>query len=76
MTSALTLRLPEETHQRLKALSKERGVSINALVNEAAVKLVMEQDALSFYRQCVDYAQGREQRALELLAKATGSSAE
>lgn len=54
MTSVLTLRLPEETHQRLKALSKERGVSINALVNEAALKLVIEQDALSFYRQCVD----------------------
>jgi hypothetical protein len=35
--STLTVRLPNDTHQRLRLLAKERGLSLNKLMEELLV---------------------------------------
>lgn len=40
--SALTIRLPDDKHERLKALSKRRGTSVNRLIDEMATLLLAE----------------------------------
>ena len=42
--SVLTIRLPEDQHQRLKALAAHRGVSMNKLIEELATRAVAEFD--------------------------------
>ena len=43
--SALTLRLPDDRHDRLRALAKSRGTTVNRLLDEAATLLISEFDA-------------------------------
>ena len=38
--SALTLRLPDDKHARLRALAKSRGTTVNRLMDEAATLLI------------------------------------
>ena len=40
--SALTIRLPDDKYQRLKALSRHRGTSMNRLMDEMATLLLAE----------------------------------
>jgi predicted DNA-binding ribbon-helix-helix protein len=42
--SVLTIRLPEDQHQRLKALAAHRGVSMSKLIEELATRAVAEFD--------------------------------
>lgn len=42
--SVLTIRLPDDQHERLKALAAHRGVSMNKLVEELATRAVAEFD--------------------------------
>jgi predicted transcriptional regulator len=42
--SVLTIRLPDDQHERLKALAAHRGVSMNKLVDELATRAVAEFD--------------------------------
>jgi len=37
--SALTLRLPDDKHERLRALAQSRGTSVNRLLDKAAKSL-------------------------------------
>jgi len=39
--SAITLRLPDDKHQRLKILSEQRGISINQILNEMTTLLIL-----------------------------------
>ena len=48
--TALTLRIAEDKHRRLKALARQRGVSINYLLDEAATLLLTEFDAETRFR--------------------------
>ena len=43
--SALTLRLPNENHARLKSLARRRGTSVNRLMEEMATVMITEADA-------------------------------
>jgi hypothetical protein len=43
--SALTVRLPDEKHERLKRLARERGTTVNGLIDEMATILLAAHDA-------------------------------
>ena len=43
--SALTLRLPDDKHNRLKTLARQRGTSVNRLMEEMATLMLAEFDA-------------------------------
>ena len=47
--SALTLRLPDDKHARLRALAKSRGTTVNRLPDEAAPLLCSQFAAWLFY---------------------------
>lgn len=68
--TALTLRLPEDKHRRLKALASQRGVSINCLLDEATTLLLVEFDAETRFRLRAMRGQGQTERGLALLHQA------
>lgn len=70
--SALSFRLPDTKHQRLKELAKRKGVSINYLLEEATTLMLAEFDLKTQFEIRASCGQGKEQRGLELLAKAKG----
>jgi predicted DNA-binding protein len=43
--STLTIRLPDDQHERLKALASARGTSLNKLFEEFSTKALAEFDA-------------------------------
>lgn len=65
--AALTTRLPDTKHQRLKAFARTRGVSLNKLVEEWATVALAQVDAESRYR--LRAARGRPEAGLALLDK-------
>ena len=72
--SALTVRLSDDKHQRLKALARSRGTTLNRLIDEMATQMLTEHDAELRFQLRAARGAGQEQRALELLNKATQSS--
>lgn len=70
--SALTLRLPDDKHDRLRALAKSRGTTVNRLLDEAATLMISEFDAETRFRLRASRGAGQTDRALALLAKAEG----
>ena len=48
--SAITLRLPDDKHQRLKVLSEQRGIIINPILNEMTTLLLADFDAETRFR--------------------------
>jgi predicted transcriptional regulator len=43
--STLTIRLPDDKHERLKALAEARNVSVNKLIDELATVALANHDA-------------------------------
>jgi predicted transcriptional regulator len=43
--SALTLRLPDDKHQRLRALAKSRNTTVNRLMDEMTTLMLVDYDA-------------------------------
>lgn len=74
--SALTIRLPEDKYERLKELSKRRGMSVNRLIDEMATLLLAEFDAEARFALRAQRGRGKAQRGLQLLNKAKGATAE
>ena len=72
--SAITLRLPDDKHQRLKILADQRGMSINQLLNEMATLLLADFDAETRLRLRVERVLFKTYRGLELLRKAMGTA--
>lgn len=70
--SALTLRLPDDKHERLRALAQSRGTSVNRLLDEVTTLLLAEYDAETRFRLRVERGAGKAKRGLELLDKAAG----
>lgn len=70
--SALTVRLPDEKHLRLKALAKDRGTSVNRLIEEMATVMLAEFDAETRFRVRAGRGSGRSAEGLRLLEKAGG----
>ena len=46
----MTIRLPDEQHNRLKTLATRRGVSLNKLMEEFAIRILTETDAETRFR--------------------------
>ena len=70
--TALTVRLPEEKHRRLKALAKSRGTPLNRLIDEMTTLMLVEFDAETRFRLRAKRGSGKVERGLALLDKASG----
>ena len=67
--SALTLRLPDDKHARLKALARRRGTSVNRLMEEMATVMIAEADAEARFETRAARGRGKAPRGLALLRK-------
>ncbi len=65
--ATLTIRIPDEKHNRLKALAKHRHVSVNRLIDELSTQALAEFDSEVRFRTFA--ASGDPSRGLELLDK-------
>jgi hypothetical protein len=70
--TAITVRLPDEKHRRLKALAKTRGTPLNRLIDEMTTLMLAEFDAETRFNVRAARGAGRLERGLELLDKAAG----
>ncbi len=70
--SALTIRMPDDKYERLKALSRRRNTSVNRLIEEVATLLLAEADAEAHFALRAARGAGKEARGVALLAKARG----
>lgn len=61
----LTIRLPDDTHERLRALARRRKVSLNRLVEELSTAAIAEFDAETRFRARA--ALGSPEEALRVL---------
>jgi predicted transcriptional regulator len=70
--AALTVRLPDDKHMRLKALAKSRGTPVNRLIEEMTTLMLAEFDAETRFRIRAGRGTGKIARGLTLLKKAAG----
>ncbi len=63
--STLTIRLPDDTSERLKALARRRGLSLNKLVEELSAQALASWDTENHFRTLA--ATGDVQQALAIL---------
>lgn len=70
--TALTVRLPDEKHRRLKALAKNRGTPLNRLIDEVTTVMLAEYDAETRFRLRAERGAGKKDVGLSLLAKVGG----
>jgi predicted transcriptional regulator len=70
--SALTLRLPDDKHARLKALAEQRGMSLAKLLDELTTQALTEFDAETRFMARAQRGRGRESEGLAMLDKAQG----
>ncbi len=63
--STLTVRLPNDTHNRLKELAQSRGVSLNKLMEELSTIAVTQHDTEARFRALA--ARGSVQAGLGIL---------
>ena len=69
--AALTLRLPDDKHQRLRALAQSRGTTINRLLDEMTTVMLAEFDAETRFMLRAARGVGQTERGLSLLDKAS-----
>ncbi|MCX7901814.1 MAG: toxin-antitoxin system HicB family antitoxin [Burkholderiaceae bacterium] len=74
--SALTVRLPDEKHRRLRALAESRGTTLNRLIDEMTTVMLAEFDAEMRFKLRASRGAGQSERGLQLLAKAATESQE
>ena len=63
----LTIRIPDDKHNRLKHLAESQGISINKLMEELSTIALTEFDTQNRFKQLV--VQGDRQTGLALLDK-------
>ena len=68
--TVLTLRLTEEKHQRLKELAKNKGMTVNKLLDEMTTLMLSEFDLETRYIARVEHGKNKAERGQELLEKA------
>ena len=65
--STLTIRLPDDKHERLKALAEDRHISVNKLIDELATIALANHDArIRFENRAT---RGNAKRSLTLLER-------
>ncbi|MEL6492540.1 MAG: CopG family transcriptional regulator [Cyanobacteria bacterium J06634_6] len=65
--ATLTIRLPDDKHERLKTFAKSRGISINKLMEELSTIALAEFDTFTRFKAMA--ATGDPQAGLQLLDK-------
>lgn len=68
--TAMTFRLPDNKHARLKAMANARGVSVNKILDEAVTLMLAEYDAETRFQ--LRASRGDVDKGLALLEKAMG----
>ena len=68
--SALSVRLPDDKHDRLRNMAKSRSTTINRLIDEMATLMLAEFDAETRFRLRAKRGHGKTARGLALLKKA------
>lgn len=63
----LTIRLPDDKHRRLRELARQRGVSLNRLVDELTTTALAEADAYTRFQ--IRAARATATEGLQLLDK-------
>ena len=63
--STLTIRLPDDQHERLKVLASQRGLSLNKLFEEFSTKALTEFDTENRFR--IRAARGDRKKGLAIL---------
>ncbi len=48
--ATLTVRLPDDKHERLKTLAQSRGISVNKLIEELSTAAIAEFDAFTRFK--------------------------
>lgn len=69
--STLTIRLPDDTHARMKVLARHRAVSVNKLMEELCTIAVTQHDAETRFRALA--ARGSVEDGLRILEKLDAS---
>lgn len=67
---ALTLRLPDDKHQRLRALAKARHTTINKILDEVTMLILVDYDAETRFKLYATEGRTMRDRGLALLDKA------
>lgn len=70
--SALTVRLADDKHQRLRQLAKVRATTINSLIDETVTLMLAEFDTEVRYRIRAQRGANNQARGMKLLEKAAG----
>jgi len=70
--STLTIRLPDNTTDRLKSLARSRGLSVNKLMEEMSAQALAAWDTENRFRSLA--AQGDVQQALAILDRLNGTA--
>lgn len=65
--ATLTIRLPDEKHNRLKELAQAKGISVNKLIEELSTIALAEFDANTKFETMA--ATGNPEEGLRILAK-------
>ena len=65
--STLTIRLPDDTHARMKVLARHRAMSVNKLMEELCTIAVTQHDAETRFRALA--ARGSVEEGLRILDK-------
>jgi len=65
--TTLTIRLPEDKHQRLRELARRRGISLNRLMDELSTIALVQHDAEMRFHALA--AKGSPQAGLRILGK-------
>ena len=68
--SALTVRLPDDKHMRLRALASSRATTVNRLIKEMTTLMLAVFDVETRFRVRASVGAGKSARGLELLNKA------
>lgn len=68
--TALTVRLADDKHQRLRALAASRGTTLNRLIDDMATVMLVEFDAETRFLLRASRGAGQAQRGLQLLDQA------
>lgn len=67
---ALTLRLQNDKHDRLKILAEKQNVSVNHILNEMVTLALVEFDTQTRFELRAERGKGKEEKGLALLEKA------
>jgi len=66
----MTIRLPDDKHQRLRALAQSRSTSVNRLIDEMTTLMLAKFDAETRFKLRALRGAGQVERGLVLLEKA------